>query len=131
MIWAIGQIELPARIGEGAQFGFDKLDGEAQGLQAVDAVDKGLVAQPRQLHLAAPVTAGGLGIRLGGLDSDLEDELFPFGADGVEAGGNDGVFHLAIPFPWYSPCGSGRLAFLMADEVKTGLRTASVNELVS
>ncbi|VXA89046.1 hypothetical protein AERO8C_70675 [Aeromonas veronii] len=107
VIGAAWQIELPARIGEGAQFGLDKLDGEAQGLQAVDAVDKGFVAQPRQLHLAAPVTAGGLGIRLGGLDGDLEGELFPFGTDSVEAGGNDGVFHLAIPFPWYSPCGCG------------------------
>lgn len=107
MIGAIGQIELPARIGEGAQLGFDKLDGEAQGLQAVDAVDKGLFAQPRQLHLAAPVTAGGLGIRLGGLDGDLEGELFPFGADGVEVGGDDGVFHLAIPFRGTAPAVAG------------------------
>lgn len=54
-----------------------QLDGEAQGLQAVDAVDKGLVAQPRQLHLAAPVTASRAWIRLGALMAILRVSCYP------------------------------------------------------
>ena len=120
MIGAAGQVEVPARIGEGAQLALHELEGEAEGLQGIDAIDEGLVAKAVQLHLAAPVAAGGLGIRLGGSDGYLHGQLFSLDADGIEARFHYGSLHLDDPFPGAGVCLAGLMGGESAGRADSG-----------